>query len=71
MARRAVAAAAGPRGSSSRASAAATAVTAASARVPTWQQRAAVAVYVYFMPVFLVLNMAMLLSRSTAIPWLL
>ena len=59
----------GAKGSGNKGGAAA-AATAAGARVPTWQQRAVVAIYVYFIPVLLALNVAMLLSRWTAIPWL-
>jgi hypothetical protein len=39
-------------------------------RNPTLKQRLVVAIYVYFIPVFLLLNVAMLFSRYTAVPWL-
>lgn len=39
-------------------------------RTPTWQQRAVVAVYIYFIPVLVLANAAMLLSKWTAVPWL-
>lgn len=43
---------------------------AAVTRTPTWQQRLVVAIYIYFIPVFVALNAACLLSRWTAVPWL-
>lgn len=40
------------------------------ARVPTWKQRAVVAIYVYFIPVFLALNALLALNPWTMLPWL-
>jgi hypothetical protein len=40
-------------------------------RVPTLAQRLVVAIYVFFIPLFLILNALCLFSRWTAIPWLL
>jgi hypothetical protein len=55
---------------SQNAAAAAAAATTAT-RVPTWPQRGAVAIYMFFIPVFVLVNLAMLCSRWTAVPWLL
>lgn len=64
------AAAATPKAGAAKGAAAAKAATLPPPRVPTWQQRLAVAVYIYFIPVFVALNVLMLLSKWTAIPWL-
>jgi hypothetical protein len=40
-------------------------------RKPTLMQKLVVAIYVYFIPLFLALNALALFSRYTAIPWLL
>jgi hypothetical protein len=39
-------------------------------RSPSWRQKAVVAIYIYFIPVLVAANLAMLLSKWTAIPWL-
>ncbi|GBF94712.1 diacylglycerol O-acyltransferase 2B [Raphidocelis subcapitata] len=40
-------------------------------RSPSWRQKAVVAIYIYFIPVLVAANLAMLLTRWTAVLWLL